>query len=95
MIFGPDGKALCEPVGVGEEAILKADIDLRDIDYAKTVRFPSILLKASVICVRMQRVISTSTDIEQFIDTVGHYARPDLLSLLVNPTAAKHVTTMK
>jgi len=38
MIFGPDGKALCEPVGVGEEAILQADIDLRDIDYAKTVR---------------------------------------------------------
>ncbi|KAF2797978.1 putative nitrilase [Melanomma pulvis-pyrius CBS 109.77] len=66
MIFGPDGKALCEPVGVGEEAVLKADIDLRDIDYAKT-----------------------------FIDTVGHYARPDLLSLLVNPVAAKHVTDMK
>jgi hypothetical protein len=38
MIFGPDGKALCEPIGVGEEAIMKADIDLRDIDYAKTVR---------------------------------------------------------
>ncbi|KAF2001724.1 putative nitrilase [Amniculicola lignicola CBS 123094] len=66
MIFGPDGKPLCEPVGVGEEVVLKADIDLRDIDRAKT-----------------------------FIDTVGHYARPDLLSLLVNPTAAKHVTTMK
>ncbi|KAF2738755.1 putative nitrilase [Polyplosphaeria fusca] len=66
MIFGPDGKPLCEPVRVGEEAILKADIDLRDIDYAKT-----------------------------FIDTVGHYARPDMLSLLVNPVAAKHVTTMK
>lgn len=44
---------------------MKADIDLRDIDYAKT-----------------------------FIDTVGHYARPDLLSLLVNPVAAKHVTPM-
>lgn len=40
MIFGPDGKALCEPIGVGEEAIIKADIDLRDIDYAKTVRGP-------------------------------------------------------
>lgn len=66
MIFGPDGKALCEPVSAGAEAILTADIDLTDIDYAKT-----------------------------FIDTVGHYARPDLLSLLVNPEAAKHVTTMK
>ncbi|ORX93486.1 putative nitrilase [Clohesyomyces aquaticus] len=66
MIFGPDGKPLCEPVGAGEEAILKADIDLTDIDYAKT-----------------------------FIDTVGHYARPDLLSLLVNPVAAKNVTEMK
>lgn len=30
-----------------------------------------------------------------FIDVVGHYARPDLLSLLVNPTEAKHVTMMK
>ncbi|KAF2249546.1 putative nitrilase [Trematosphaeria pertusa] len=66
MIFGPDGKPLCEPVSDGAEAILKADIDLTDIDYAKT-----------------------------FIDTVGHYARPDMLSLLVNPEAAKHVTLMK
>ena len=95
MIFGPDGKALCEPVGVGEEAILKADIDLRDIDYAKTVHSPLISLKASIIRGQMQRVTSTSTNAKQFIDTVGHYARPDLLSLLVNPTAAKHVTTMK
>ena len=38
MIFGPDGRALCEPVDVGEEAVLKAGIDLRDIDCAKTVR---------------------------------------------------------
>jgi predicted amidohydrolase len=30
-----------------------------------------------------------------FIDTVGHYARPDLLSLLVNPTADSCITTMK
>lgn len=41
MIFGPDGKALCEPVSAGAEAILKADIDLQDIDYAKTVRASS------------------------------------------------------
>jgi len=27
-----------------------------------------------------------------FIDVVGHYARPDLLSLLVNSREAKHVT---
>jgi hypothetical protein len=40
MIFGPDGKPLFDPVGVGEEAILQADIDLRDIDYAKTVGYP-------------------------------------------------------
>jgi nitrilase len=65
MIFGPDGKPLCEPIGDGEEGILKADVNLRDIDKAKA-----------------------------FIDVVGHYARPDLLSLLVNPSAAKHVTTM-
>ena len=37
MIFGPDGSPLCEPVGAGVETVLKADIDLRDIDYAKTV----------------------------------------------------------
>ncbi|UKZ78603.1 hypothetical protein TrVFT333_006349 [Trichoderma virens FT-333] len=29
-----------------------------------------------------------------FIDVAGHYARPDMLSLLVNPTVAKHVTVM-
>lgn len=65
MIFGPDGKPLCEPIGAGEEGILKADINLRDIDYPKA-----------------------------FIDVVGHYARPDLLSLLVNPTQDLHVTKM-
>jgi nitrilase len=37
MIFGPDGSQLCEPLDAGVEAVLKADIDLRDIDYAKTV----------------------------------------------------------
>ena len=66
MIFGPDGKPLCESIGAGEEGILVADINLQDIDYAKA-----------------------------FIDVVGHYARPDLLSLLVNPTVDKHVTVMQ
>jgi predicted amidohydrolase len=66
MIFGPDGKPLCEPLGDGEEGILVADIDLGEIDRAKA-----------------------------FIDTVGHYARPDLLSLLVNPSVDKHITVMK
>ncbi len=28
---------------------------------------------------------------KQMIDVVGHYSRPDLLSLKVNPEAAKHV----
>lgn len=65
MIFGPDGKPLCEPVPNGDERILTADINLRDIDYPKA-----------------------------FIDVVGHYARPDLLSLLVNPKVDKHVTEM-
>ena len=49
----------------GWQGVLKADIDLTDIDYAKT-----------------------------FIDVTGHYSRPDLLSLLVNPKAAKQVTEM-
>ncbi|KAL6852097.1 carbon-nitrogen hydrolase [Trichoderma novae-zelandiae] len=65
QILGPDGKPLCEPIGNGEEGILKADISLGDIVKAKI-----------------------------FLDVVGHYARPDLLSLLVNPTVAKLVTTM-
>ncbi|KAM0513294.1 hypothetical protein ACHAPE_007946 [Trichoderma viride] len=65
QIFGPDGRALCEPIGDGEEAILKADISLSDITKAK---------------------IS--------IDVVGHSARPDMLSLLVNPKAGKLVTMM-
>lgn len=60
MIYGPDGKPLCEPWPPGKEGIMQADIDLTDIDYAKSM-----------------------------IDTVGHYSRPDLLSLNVNPTAAK------
>jgi predicted amidohydrolase len=29
------------------------------------------------------------------IDTVGHYSRPDLLSLNVNPTAAQILTRME
>ena len=66
MIFGPDGKPLCEPLDAGEEGILVADVNLQDIDYAKA-----------------------------FIDVVGHYARPDLLSLLVNPTVDKHITVMQ
>lgn len=65
MIFGPDGKPLCEPIGNGVEGILTADINLRDIDKPKA-----------------------------FIDVVGHYARPDLLSLLVNHSVDKHVTVM-
>ncbi|MCJ1379619.1 hypothetical protein MMC17_002721 [Xylographa soralifera] len=65
MIFGPDGKPLVEAFPAGEEGILQADIDLRDIDYAKAM-----------------------------IDTVGHYSRPDLLSLQVNSKAAKLVASM-
>ncbi|KAK9489344.1 carbon-nitrogen hydrolase [Lipomyces doorenjongii] len=60
MIFGPDGKQLCEPWPAGKEGIMQTDIDLRDIDYAKAL-----------------------------IDTVGHYSRPDLLSLVVNSKAAQ------
>lgn len=56
MIFGPDGRELAKGLGGGEEGIVTADVDLKDIDYAKAM-----------------------------IDTVGHYASPDFLSLLVNP----------
>jgi nitrilase len=60
MIYGPDGGPLCEALPPGVEGILTADVDLKDIDYAKSM-----------------------------IDPVGHYSRPDLLSLNVNPKAAR------
>ncbi|KAE9963776.1 hypothetical protein EG328_011068 [Venturia inaequalis] len=66
QIFGPDGRPLAKTLDAGEEGIVTAVIDLKDIDYAKAM-----------------------------IDTVGHYSRPDLLSLLVNPSAAKIVTSME
>lgn len=66
MIFGPDGRPLVDALPAGEEGILMADVDLKDIDYAKGM-----------------------------IDTVGHYSRPDLLSLLVNLKAAKIITEME
>lgn len=37
--------------------------------------------------------LSTIDFAKQMIDVVGHYSRPDLLSLQVNTEAAKHVTT--
>jgi nitrilase len=45
-------------------------------------------------------IISAVVDLQDIdsakamIDTVGHYSRPDLLSLLVNPLAAQIVTEM-
>lgn len=65
MIYGPDGKPLCEPWPSDKEGIMQTDIDLKDIDYAKAM-----------------------------IDTVGHYSRPDLLSLNVNPIAARSLHYM-
>jgi nitrilase len=46
-------------------------------------------------------ILSTEIDLRDIdyakgmIDTVGHYSRPDLLSLLVNPKAAQIITEMK
>jgi nitrilase len=57
---------LAKALLAGEEGIITAVVDLKDIDYAKAM-----------------------------IDTVGHYSRPDLLSLVVNPAAAKIVTHME
>ena len=37
--------------------------------------------------------LSTIDLAKQLIDVVGHYSRPDLLSLQVNKETAKHVTT--
>lgn len=59
VIFGPDGAPLTEPLDPGEEAIVYADIDLKDRIKAK-----------------------------QNLDIVGHYSRPDLLSLRVTTEAA-------
>lgn len=63
MIYGPDGSALCEPIGDGKEGILYVDADLS--------------LKA--MC-------------KQNLDIVGHYARPDLLSLQVTTKVGTHVS---
>ena len=64
MSYGPDGRPLAKTNGDGEEGMLTATVNLRDIDKPKA-----------------------------FIDVVGHYARPDLLSLKVNNKVAKHVIT--
>lgn len=37
MIFGPDGRPLCEALEKGEEGVLTADIELSMIDFAKQV----------------------------------------------------------
>lgn len=56
MIFGPDGRPLCEPLPETEEGILYAEIDLGMISLAKAAA-----------------------------DPVGHYSRPDVLRLMLNP----------
>ncbi|GAB1195708.1 Nitrilase [Aspergillus pseudonomiae] len=59
VIFGPDGAPLTEPLDPGVEAIVYADIDLKDRIKAK-----------------------------QNLDILGHYSRPDLISLRVTTEAA-------
>ncbi|MGO8917027.1 MAG: carbon-nitrogen hydrolase family protein [Stellaceae bacterium] len=56
MIFGPDGRPLCQPLAETEEGILYADIDLGMISLAKAAA-----------------------------DPVGHYSRPDVTRLMLNP----------
>lgn len=63
MIFGPDGKALVEPLADDVEGILYADLDTHMITIAKTAT-----------------------------DPVGHYARPDVVSLNLNRTKRRVVT---
>ena len=41
MIYGPDGRELCEPLAQTQEGILYADIDLRMIDLAKIAADPA------------------------------------------------------
>ncbi|KQV37001.1 carbon-nitrogen hydrolase family protein [Rhizobium sp. Root1204] len=52
MIYGPDGRPLCEPLAEDVEGILYADLDPHQIIYAKSGA-----------------------------DPIGHYSRPDTLSL--------------
>jgi nitrilase len=64
MIFGPDGRPLCDPLPEDAEGILYADIDLAMIAIAKSAA-----------------------------DPVGHYARPDVTRLWLNPSPAPRVET--
>ena len=57
MIFGPEGRALVEPLADDEEGILYADLDPTMITIAKAAA-----------------------------DPVGHYARPDVVSVLLDRT---------
>ena len=40
MIFGPDGRPLCEPIAEDQEGILYADVDLSMISLAKAAVDP-------------------------------------------------------
>jgi nitrilase len=37
MIFGPDGRPLCELIERGEEGVLIAEVDLKTTDFAEQV----------------------------------------------------------
>lgn len=103
MIFGPDGKPLCEPLGSGDEGILKADVNLRDIDYPKAFidvvghckkkkpETENIPLQAYPSWIGERRIQRSSGTL---LTLCVADARPDLLSLLVNPTKDTHVTKM-
>lgn len=41
MIFGPDGRALCDPIPEDQDGLLYAEIDLSMIAYAKTAADPT------------------------------------------------------
>ncbi len=111
MIFGPDGKPLCEPLGDGGEGILTADINLRDIDYPKAFidvvghckKKPEIRNPHPWNChpCAIER-LSEDSKFDVACNSFGNLltrvcvidARPDLLSLLVNPTKDTPITKM-
>ena len=50
VIYGPDGRALCEPLAEDQEGILYANLDPDLITLAKAVADPPVTMRAPMPC---------------------------------------------